>query len=432
MNKLLKTGTGILGVLTAIACLGTVGIVGYALVSGEPEKSPEEVYQAEMQAYNGEMQEIHVLNEAVSLETPTPLYNEHIHNYTESIDIKAGCYREGKLKYTCDTCGDIYYIDVPITEHKEDFEWVIAREPTSNETGLRVKYCIYCDSIVAMEDIPSINSEGNINDEVHIHNYTVTTEREPTCVFAGLRQHTCSCGYIYTEQISALGHVASDWEVAEEATATYKGTEQRVCRVCGVLLDSRAIDALSPTESPANTAAPTGTPAQTSTPLPTNTPRPTSTSTQRPTVTPSPINTTRPTATPTARPTVTPTATPTSTPTPLKEESREIYRDENVIISYTGITGDEDYYNVNFIIENLSDRTITVQVRETSINGIMVTPICSIEVAPGKKAIDDMGIIGKDATNVPKSQVTNIETKFHIFDWNDDDFEYNTESVTIL
>lgn len=597
MGKLLKIGTGILGILAVTACLSTVGIVGYALVGGEPNRSPEEVYQAETQAHNEEMQYIHVLNETAldSLETSMPLYNEHIHNYVESVDVKANCYREGRLKYTCDTCGDIYYTDVPATGHRPDDEWTVTREATFDLAGSRVKYCIYCDSIVAIEDIPHISGENNIENENHIHNYTSTIEREPTCVFAGLRKYTCSCGSFYTEPIHASGHVASDWEVAEEATATYKGTEQRTCRVCGVLLDSRPIDAkkesASLTGSPANTATPTGTPGQTSVSTPTNAPRPTSTPTQRPTATPRPINTPRPTATPTARPTntptvrptsipderiyglgdtwkvdgqweltfdkvtvieernnyssknpkqvlvvdytyknigykndildglyfsfsvdsqivdstglvgyyyslgglnspksapvgasckaqdslgldnassevkiiiskydgnevkqsatfvlpisegtamatptPTPTATPTSmiTPTPSKEESREIYKDENIIISYTGITGDENYYDVNFIIENLSNRTITVQVRETSINGVMVNPICSIEVAPSKKAFDDMGIIGKDATNVPKGQVTNIETKFHIFDWNDDDFGYDTENVIIF
>lgn len=432
MDKILKIGTGILGVLAVVACLSTIGIVGYALVGGEPEKSSEEVYQAEMQAYNEEMQDIHALNEATPtfLETPTPLYDEHIHNYIESMDIKPNCYQEGRLKYTCDTCGDIYYIDLPVTGHRPDDQWTVTREATPDLVGVRVKYCIYCDQIVIIEDIPYTSEENSIGNENqnHIHNYISTIEREPTCVFAGLRKYTCSCGSFYTEPIHALGHVASDWEVAEEATTTYKGTEQRMCRVCGVLLDSRPIDVKResprPAESPASTVTPTRTPEQTRTPTPTNTTVPTSIPTQRPIVTSSPVNT--------PRPTPTPTISPTNMPTPPKEESREIYRDENVIISYTGITGDEDYYNVNFIVENLSNRTMTVQVRETSINGIMVTPICSIEVSPGKKAFDNMGIIGKDATNVPKSRVTNIETKFYIFDWEDEDFGYDTENVVIL
>lgn len=332
MDKLLKIGTGIFGVLAVLACLSTVGIVGYALVDGTPEKSPEEVYQAEMQAYNEETQDIHVLNEATpsSSGIQTPLYDEHIHNYVESMDVKANCYREGRLKYTCDTCGDIYYIDVPMTGHRPDDEWAVTREATPDLVGLRVKYCIYCDQIVTIEDIPYTSEENSTENENHIHNYTSTIEREPTCIFAGLRKYTCSCGSSYTEPIHAPGHVASDWEVAEEATTTHKGTEQRVCRVCGVLLDSRPIDAKqespTPTKSPANTVAPTRTPEQTSTPRP-NAPTPTNVPTQRPIVTSSPVNTPRPTATPTARPTNTPTARPTNTPTasPTHTPGEKIY-----------------------------------------------------------------------------------------------------------
>lgn len=321
MDKLLKIGTGIFSVLAVVACLSTVGIVGYALVGGSPDKSPEEVYQAEMQAYNEETQDIHVLNEATPTpsETQTPLYDEHIHNYTESMDVKANCHREGKLKYTCDVCGDIYYLDAPMTGHRPDDEWTVTREATPDLVGLRVKYCIYCDQIVVIEDIPYTSEENGIGNENHIHNYTSTIEREATCVFAGLRKYTCSCGYFYTEPIHAPGHVASDWEVVAEATTTHKGTEQRMCRACGVLLDSRPVDekreSPSPTESPANTTTPTRTPEQTSTPRPTNTPMPTNVPTQRPIATSSPVSTPRPTATPTARPTSTPTARPTNTPT---------------------------------------------------------------------------------------------------------------------
>ena len=433
MDKLLKIGTGIFSVLAVVACLSTIGIIGYALSGGDTDKTPEEVYQAEAQTYNEEAQDIHVLNKdtPASSGMQTPLYDEHIHDYIESMESKADCYREGRLKYTCDTCGDVY-IDVPTKGHRPDDEWTVTREATPDLVGLRVKYCIYCDQIVAIEDVPYASGENSIGNENHIHNYTSTIERESTCIFAGLRKYTCSCGSSYTEPIHASGHVASDWEVAAEATTTHKGTEQRMCRVCGVLLDSRPIDAKK--ESTSHTATPTRTPEQTNTPRPTKTPVPTNVPTQRPTVTlrPTSTPTSRPTSTPTARPTNTPTTRPTSTPTPPKEESYEIYRDKNVIISYTGITGDENDYDVNFIVDNLSNRTITVQVRETSINGVMVNPTCSIEVAPGKKAFDDMGISGKDATNTPKSRVTNIETKFHVFDENDDDFGYDTENVVIL
>lgn len=114
------------------------------------------------------------------------------------------------------------------------------------------------------------------------------------------------------------------------------------------------------------------------------------------------------------------------------KEEKIIYQDESVIITYKGLTGEESKYKINFMIENLSEKTLSVQLRETSINGFMVEPMCSIEIAPGKKSIDSAIIWGEDAENCPMSSVENIETRFHIF--NDDDWtdRYDTESIVIL
>lgn len=114
------------------------------------------------------------------------------------------------------------------------------------------------------------------------------------------------------------------------------------------------------------------------------------------------------------------------------EEGGVLYQDENIIITFDGIDGEEDDYDVKFIIENLSDRTLTIQVRETSINGFMVDPTCSMTVAPGKKVKDGMGIWGDDAEDNPMSEVESVETKFYIFDMNDYDYEgYDTENIVI-
>lgn len=110
----------------------------------------------------------------------------------------------------------------------------------------------------------------------------------------------------------------------------------------------------------------------------------------------------------------------------------ELYKDENIVISYNKIT-ENSYggYDIDFVIENYSSRTLEVQARETSINGYMVNPICSIEIAPNKKAVDGMSIGGVDAERVPLKEISDIETKFHIIDWNDDAFNYDTGNITI-
>lgn len=293
MGNVMKVLTSILGILAVIACLATIGIIGYSLTGAdgknrqttsqnqENELLPEETAVPTAVPDSFEEEENENVNQPVNLAG-------HSHDYKESVVKKATCYQAGQLKYSCE-CGDVYYVDVPSTGHVGD-DWEITKQPTEQQEGLRVKKCIYCDEIIAMEAIPRLEAE----EEPHTHQYTASTEREATCVLAGLRKYSCSCGSFYTEPIPAIGHIATDWTVVEEPTYTMLGREQRTCTVCGVVLDSRPIPVLEPTPSPS---------AATSTPTPTNTPAgsasPSSTAAS---ATASP--------TPTASPSPSPTATP--------------------------------------------------------------------------------------------------------------------------
>lgn len=168
--------------------------------------------------------------------------------------------------------------------------------------------------------------------------------------------------------------------------------------------------------------APTPWPTIVPTPWPTNTPRP------QPTI----ISTPQPTVCPTQTPRPTTTATPQPTPSPTTIPVNNIvYQDANVKISYSGIRENWLGYKFDLTVENLTSRTVVVQVRETSINGFMVNPICSIEVAPMKKAQDGFTIFGDDAKRTPIGSVKNVETKFHIFDWEDLGFGYDTQNIVI-
>lgn len=306
MNGIVKVLTGVLGVLAAAACITTAVVIGYSMTRQEddtevtaqasPENAEEQV-QEPGAALPTEVPEISPGSEAAQTPSPVAVSEDHTHDYEETIDKKATCYQAGCIKYTCKECGDTYYVDVMSTGHVAG-DWEILRKPTTDTSGLRVMKCIYCDEIIAQETIEAEKADGADGEEEeelpHVHQYTAETEREPSCILAGLRKYTCSCGDFYTEMIPAPGHVASDWDVAAEATATKMGTEQRTCVVCGVVLDSRPINKLtpSPSASPSASAAPSAS-AQNSA---------------------APSGSGAATSQPTAAPTSTPTATPTATP----------------------------------------------------------------------------------------------------------------------
>lgn len=303
MSGVLKVLTGILGVMAVVACLATVGIIGYSLSGaggkenketsqnvgesadsqqpGVPTAAPDEVNPDASAAPDEVNPDASAAPEVK--ETPRPVSQvedseNHVHDYEESIEEKATCYKAGRLKYTCE-CGDSYYVDIMSTGHVPD-DWEIVRVPTADREGLRVKKCIYCDDIIAQESVTFESEDeeesgsGNTNkpDASHVHQYTSTIEREATCILAGLRKYTCSCGNFYTEMIPADGHVATDWTVVEEATTTRMGREQRTCNVCGVVLDSRPVNVL--TSSPSSSADASANPGSSATTRPSATARP--------------------------------------------------------------------------------------------------------------------------------------------------------------
>ena len=69
-----------------------------------------------------------------------------------------------------------------------------------------------------------------------------------------------------------------------------------------------------------------------------------------------------------------------------KLEERVLYEDSTAKITLTGLESGLFGTELKVKIENLSDKTICVQSRKVSINGIMVEPTFSAEVAAGKTA----------------------------------------------
>ena len=262
MNGILKVLTAILGVLAVIACLATIGIVGCSMTNNgntTPNNHTNTNENLVVQASAVPTMTPETDSSASPDEVPTPTpastdVSNHVHDYQESVVKKATCYSAGQMKYTCSICGDEYYVDIMSTGHVPD-DWEVVRKPTATEEGLRVKKCIYCDEIVASEPIPVETTSGSNGaaaaspTPAHIHQYTATTEREPSCVLAGLRRYSCSCGSFYTEMIPAPGHIASDWTTVEEPTSTMLGRQQRTCVVCGVVLDSRPLNTVSASPS---------------------------------------------------------------------------------------------------------------------------------------------------------------------------------------
>ena len=80
---------------------------------------------------------------------------------------------------------------------------------------------------------------------VHEHSLTRKVLSNATCTASGSIEYTCSCGYSYTETIPATGHKAGNWITDKAAAIGVKGSKHRACTVCGKILETAEIPALS-------------------------------------------------------------------------------------------------------------------------------------------------------------------------------------------
>lgn len=157
------------------------------------------------------------------------------HDYT-SQTVKPACETDGEKTFTCTRCGDTY-TEVIKTKGHVYKRTVVAADCETD--GYTLVECMEChDSF----------KEGYVGAKGH----TIVTDKAvaATCTTAGKTEgsHCSVCGKVIKAQteIKAKGHVAGDW-ITDKATAVgVKGRKHRSCMVCGAVVESADIPALSP------------------------------------------------------------------------------------------------------------------------------------------------------------------------------------------
>lgn len=82
-------------------------------------------------------------------------------------------------------------------------------------------------------------------------------------------------------------------------------------------------------------------------------------------------------------------------------------------------------------IENNSDKDITVQTRDVSVNGVMVDTVFSSDVAAGKHAVDTILFLSSELEENGITETDKAEPSFHIFDTASLNTIVDTDAVTI-
>lgn len=157
------------------------------------------------------------------------------HDYT-SQTVKPACETDGEKTFTCTRCEDTY-TEVIKTKGHVYKRTVVAADCETD--GYTLVECMEChDSF----------KEGYVGAKGH----TIVTDKAvaATCTTAGKTEgsHCSVCGKVIKAQteIKAKGHVAGDWITDKAAAVGVKGRKHRSCMVCGAVVESADIPALSP------------------------------------------------------------------------------------------------------------------------------------------------------------------------------------------
>ncbi|WP_066645501.1 hypothetical protein [Christensenella timonensis] len=115
--------------------------------------------------------------------------------------------------------------------------------------------------------------------------------------------------------------------------------------------------------------------------------------------------------------------TPVS-PAGSSTEANQVLMDQDGIkITYTGVNYDGwSGPEIKLSIENSSAQDVTIQVRDMSVNGIMLSGIMSADVTAGKKAVDAITIASWDMEEKGITTLETAEFAFNVFStetWDD-------------
>ncbi len=88
--------------------------------------------------------------------------------------------------------------------------------------------------------------------------------------------------------------------------------------------------------------------------------------------------------------------------------------------------------SLQVLVENNTNRAVTVQTFESSVNGVMINTTLSCELAGGEKGNDEINIMESDLELAKIKTIKDIELKFNVYDpetW-DPFFDFDTVKIT--
>ncbi len=154
------------------------------------------------------------------------------HTYTQQVITSPTCGKEGLVKSTCTTCGNVVQESISATE--EHILTLARKEPTCDTYGAEYHVCTVCGNLCG-ETVIIEKTEHIIGDWV--------TEIEVSCTEDGLNVKKCtSCGEEFDRQVvEKLGHTPGKWKNKIKETCTSTGLRILPCTVCSAEIETEVI-----------------------------------------------------------------------------------------------------------------------------------------------------------------------------------------------
>lgn len=112
-------------------------------------------------------------------------------------------------------------------------------------------------------------------------------------------------------------------------------------------------------------------------------------------------------------------------------EEQVLYDENSIKITALGMEDGLFGTELKLLLENNSDKSITVQARNANVNGFMVSTMMSVDIAAGKKANDSLTFETSGLKDCGIESIATMEFFFHIFDTESWDTIVDTDVITI-
>lgn len=201
-----------------------------------------------------------------------------LHGELEWITIKdSTCSEVGEKQQVCTKCKEVITTaPIPYKEHTESDDWIIVNDSTCTTLGSKHKVCTVCGEVITTAIVqykdhveleivgipPTCEDDGLTSciscSECHTmlteptvipalgHNYLIDEAASTELVLV----YKCdNCGDSYEKQnesgsLCDKGHTESDWITTLDATCTTFGSAHKICTVCNVELEIKALEKL--------------------------------------------------------------------------------------------------------------------------------------------------------------------------------------------